>query len=114
MTMSSRCPIVKLIQQQQSEIAKSASSSAPTPVNHKSAIIPVTHASKSSLASVPKQFIQDHHLTKDDDFKEFMSILLVSTVCAGSADTFQSALDHLLQKNCLPSFYIGDCPPISP
>ena len=31
---------------------------------------------------------------------------------AGSADSFQSTLDHL-QKNSLPSFSIGDCPQTS-
>ena len=79
-------------------MAKSASSSAPTPVNHRSPLIPVTHTSKTSLADVLKQTIQDHHFTKDDAFKGFMSIIYASHMCAGSADSFQSAIDHLLQK----------------
>ena len=61
-----------------------------------------------------EQTIQDYHLTKDDGFKGFMSIMYASHVCAGLAENFQSALDHLLQKNNLPSFSIGDCPPLSP
>ena len=112
--MSNQCPSVKPIQQQQSEMAKSASNSAPTPVNHRSALISVTHTSKTSFTNIPKQSIQDHHLTKDDAFKEFKSIVYGSHVCAGSADSFQSALDNILQKKSLPSFSIGDCPPISP
>ena len=113
-TMSYQCPKVKLIQQQQSEMVKSASSYAPTPVNHRSAPVPVAHTPKTSFADVVKQSIQDYHLTKDDAFKGFMSIMYASHVCAGSAENFQSALDHLLQKNKLPSFSIGDCPPLSP
>ena len=84
-TMSNQCPSVKLIQQQQSQMVKSASSSAPTPVSHRSAPIPVTHAFKNLFADVVKETIQDHHLTKDDAFKEFMSIMLASPMCAGSA-----------------------------
>ena len=61
-----------------------------------------------------KQSVQDHHLTKDDAFKGYMSIMYASHMCAGSEYIFQSALDHLLQKNNLPSFSIGDCPLLSP
>ena len=43
--MSYQCPSVKLIQQQLSEMGKSPSSYAPNPVNHRSAPIPVAHAS---------------------------------------------------------------------
>ena len=57
---------VKLIQQQQSEMVKSTSRSAPTPVNNRSTPNPVAHASKTSFADVVKQCIQDYHLTKDD------------------------------------------------
>ena len=96
--MPNQCPNVKLIQQLQSEMVKSASSSAPTPVNHRSALIPATHTSKTSFADVLKQSIQDHHLTKDDAFKGFMNIMYGSHVCADSADSLQSALDHVLQK----------------
>ena len=53
--ISNQCPSVKLIQQQQSEMANSASSSAPTPVNHRSALIPVTQTSKTSFVDVFKQ-----------------------------------------------------------
>ena len=52
------------------------------------------------------QSVQDHHLTKDDAFKVFTSIMYASHMCAGSADVFQSAIDHLLQKNNLPSFSV--------
>ena len=96
--MSNQCPNVKLIQQQQSEMAKSASSSAPIPVNHRSALIPATHTSKTSFADVLKQSIQDHHLTKDDAFKGFMSIMYASHVCAGSADNFQIASTTFCKK----------------
>ena len=99
--MSYKFPCVKLIQQQQSEVVKSASSSAPIPVNHRYAPIPVAHASKTSFPDVVKQSIQDYHLTKVDAFKGFMIIMYASHVCAGSADNLQSALDHLLQKKII-------------
>ena len=99
--MSYQCPSVKLIQQQQSEMVRSASSSAPTAVNHRSASIPVANASKTSFADVVKQCVQDHHLTKDDALKGFMSSMHASHVCAGSVENFQSALDHLLQKKLI-------------
>ena len=105
---------MKLIQQQQFEVVKSASSSAPTPVNHRSAPIPLTHASKTPFADVVQRSIQDHHITKDDAFKAFMSVMYASHTCAGSADIFQSALDHLLQKIFLPTFSIGNFPSLPP
>ena len=60
--MSHQCPSVKFFQQQLCEMVKSASS-APTPVNHRSAPIPVAHASKTSFADVVKQSIQEYHLS---------------------------------------------------
>ena len=104
MTMSYQCASVKLTQQQQCERVKSVSSSAPTPVNQRSAPISVTHASKTSFADVFKQSNQDYRLMIDVSFKGFMNILYDSHVCAASADNFQSFFDHLLQKNSLPSF----------
>ena len=95
-------------------MVENASSSDLTPVNHRSAPISVTHDSKNSFAYVIKQSLQDHHLTKDDAFEGFMRIMYASHVCAGSADKFRSALDHLLQKKSLPPFSIRDFPPISP
>ena len=95
-TMSNHSLRVKLSQQQQSEVVKSVSSSAPTLANHRPAPIPVTHTSKISFVDVVKHSIQDHHLTKDDPFKGFMYITYVSHMCARSADIFQSALDQLL------------------
>ena len=116
-TISKHCLSVKLIQQrlqQQSDVVGSAPVMLP-PVNHRSAPIPVNHVSKAPFADVVKQSVQDHHLTKDDAFKGFMRIMYAShIICAGSADTFQGVLNHLLQKNNLPSFSIGDCPPFSP
>ena len=58
--MSNQCPSMKLIQQQQSEMVRSAFSSAPIPVNHRSTPIPITYASKTSFADVLEQSIQDH------------------------------------------------------
>ena len=52
--MSYQYPSVKLIQQQQPEMVESAASYAPTPVNHRSAPIPVAHVSKTSFADVVK------------------------------------------------------------
>ena len=98
MTLSYQCPSVKLILQQQFEKVKSSSSSALTSVNHRSTPIPVAHTSKTSFAGVVKQSIQDYHLTKDEAFKGFMSIMYARHMCAGLAENFQSALDHLLQK----------------
>ena len=56
------------------------------------------YVSKTSFADVVKQSVQNHHLTKDDVFKGFMSIMYASHKCAGSADIFQSTLDHLFKK----------------
>ena len=71
-TMSNHCPSVTLIQQQsqeQSEVVISASCTAPTPVNHRSVPIPVNNASKTFFASVVKQSVKNHHLTKNEAFK---------------------------------------------
>ena len=111
-TISDQCSSVKLIKQQQSEVVESASSSAPTPVSRRSAPIPVTYASKTSFSDVVKQSTQYHHLTKDDAFERFVRNIYASQMCAGSADIFQIDLEHLLQKNSLPSFAIGDRPPL--
>ena len=112
--MSNQCPSVKLIVQQLTEVVKSASSSAPTLVSHRSAPIHVNHVSKASFADAVKQFVHDHRLTKDDAFKGFMKNMYASHVCSGSMDIFKIVLDHLLQKNSLPYFSIGDCPLLSP
>ena len=97
-TISNQSPNVKLIQQKQFEVVKSASGSAPTHISHMSAPIPINHVSKASFADAVKQSVHDHRLTKDDAFKGSMSIMYASHVCSGSADIFQSILDHLLQK----------------
>ena len=68
-TVSNQCSSLKLIQQQKSEVAGSASISVPTLVNHRSAPIPINLISKTLFADVVEQSDQDHHLTKDDAFR---------------------------------------------
>ena len=90
---SNQCPTAKLIQRQQSEKVRSAFASVPTPVSHRSAPISVSGVSKAAIADAV--------------------IIYAGHVCSGSADIFQNVLDHFLQRNDLPSFSIGDCPPLS-
>ena len=99
--MSNKCPSVKLIQQQQTEVVKSASSSTPTPVSHWFVSVPVSHVSKASFADTVKQSVHDHRLTMDDALKGFINIIYASHVCSGSADIFHNVLDHLLQKKII-------------
>ena len=113
-TLSNQCPRVKMIHQQQSKINRSVPSSAPTPLNHLSTLSHVNLDSKTSFVNVVKKTVQDHQITRDDAFKGLMDIIYSSLVFYGSADIFLNFLDHLLQINKMPSFSIGDCPPLSP
>ena len=94
--MTNQCPNMKLIQQQQSKVVKSAFSSAPILLSLRSAPIPLNHVPKASFADAVKQSVHDHRLTKDDVFKGVTSIMYASLVCSGSADIFRNVLDDLL------------------
>ena len=97
-TMPNQFPSVELIQQHQSKVVKSASSSAPFPVIHRCAPIPVTHASKTSFVHVVKQSIQEHHLTKGVALKGFMCM---PAMCVLAQRIFFSKLPqpHSAKKN---------------